>query len=172
MAKAEGGFLRVDTLSSAATIRWHSLPCTAHYRGQNNFTWDALDAAGVALDRMRSGLYALRDAGTAEADPALLERFANDINDDLNMPRALAVAWEALRGDLQPSVKRATLIEFDRVFGLALSWAPEVEVIPETVRTLAEARSAAQVEELTEADRLRGVPQRGGKWKIVPMATR
>jgi cysteinyl-tRNA synthetase len=160
MAKSEGGFLRVDTLIERGydPLAFRYLCLTAHYRGQLNFTWDALDAAAVALDRMRNGFYALRGAGAAEADPALLERFTNDINDDLNMPRALAVAWEALRGDLPPAVKRATLMEFDRVFGLALSaWEPKIEVIPDTVRTLAEARSAARKSKnWTEADRLRG----------------
>jgi len=160
MAKSAGEFLRVDTLLARGydPLAFRYLCLTAHYRGQLNFTWEALDAAATALERMRNGFHALRDAGGGKPDPALLERFSNDINDDLNMPRALAVAWEALRGDLPPAVKRATLLAFDRVFGLALStWEPKVEVIPETVRALADARSAARKEKnWAEADRLRG----------------
>ena len=159
MAKSAGGFLRVDTLIERGydPLAFRYLCLTAHYRGQLNFTWDALDAAAIALDRMRNGFHALRAAGIADTDPALLERFANDINDDLNMPRALAVAWEALRGDLKPAVKRATLLAFDRVFGLELStWEPRVEVIPDAVRALAEARSSARKSKnWAEADRLR-----------------
>src|SRR4030095_7229639 len=101
---------------------------------------------------------ALRDAGEGKPDTALLDRFTSEINDDLNTPRALAVAWEALRGDLPPAVKRATLIAFDRVFGLLLStWQPKVEAVPDAVRTLAEARSGARKSKnWAEADRLRG----------------
>ena len=47
------------------------------------------------LERMRKGFYALPGGGTG--DGAYLERFTGEINDDLNLPRALALAWELLR---------------------------------------------------------------------------
>ena len=161
MAKSAGEFLRVQLLIDRGydPLAYRYLCLTAHYRGQMNFTWDALDAAATALDRMRAGVHALRDAGPAAApDPALVERFTGEINDDLNLPRALAVAWEALRGDLPPAVKRATLLEFDRVFGLGLAtWEPRVDVVPAAVEALAEARAAARAaKNWAEADRLRG----------------
>ena len=160
MAKSAGEFLRVDSLVERGydPLAFRYLCLTGHYRGQLNFTWDAHDAAAVALDRMRQGVYALRDAGDAAPDPALLERFTNEINDDLNLPRALALAWEVLRGERPAAVKRATLLAFDRVFGLGLaSWLPPVEAIPDDVRVLADARSAARrAKNWAEADRLRG----------------
>ncbi len=161
MAKSAGEFLRVQLLIDRGydPLAYRYLCLTAHYRGQMNFTWDALDAAATALDRMRAGVYALRDADPAAApDPALVERFTGEINDDLNLPRALAVAWEALRGELPPAVKRATLLAFDRVFGLGLAaWAPKVEVVPPAVEALAQARAAARAaKNWAEADRLRG----------------
>jgi cysteinyl-tRNA synthetase len=160
MAKSAGEFLRVDSLIERGydPLAFRYLCLTAHYRGQLNFTWDALDSAAIALERMRNGVHALRDAGAAAPDAALVERFANDINDDLNVPRALAVAWEALRGDLPAAVKRATLLAFDRIFGLELAaWEPKVEAIPDAVRALADARSAARKSKnWAEADRLRG----------------
>ncbi len=106
---------------------------------------------------MRHGVYALRDAGVTSPDAALAERFTNQINDDLNVPRALAVAWETLRGDLAPAVKRATLLEFDRIFGLGLAaWVPQQDAAPDAVTALAEARLAARrAKNWAEADRLR-----------------
>ena len=60
-------------------LAYRYLCLTAHYRGQLNFTWDALDAAAVALDRMRQGVYALREVDTetepGAPDAALTERF-------------------------------------------------------------------------------------------------
>jgi cysteinyl-tRNA synthetase len=161
MAKSAGEFLRVQTLVDRGydPLAYRYLCLTAHYRGQMNFTWDALDAAATALDRMRHGVRALRDvAPPAAPDPALMERFTGEINDDLNLPRALAVAWEALRGDLPPAVKRATLLAFDRVLGLGLAtWEPTVEVVPAAVEALAQARAAARAaKNWAEADRLRG----------------
>ena len=160
MAKSAGEFLRVDALIERGydPLAFRYLCLTAHYRGQLNFTWDALDSAAIALDRMRNGVYAMRDAGAGEPDAALVLRFEDDINDDLNVPRALALAWEALRGDLPPAVKRATLVAFDRIFGLDLAaWVPKLESIPDAVRALADARSAARKsKDWAEADRLRG----------------
>jgi cysteinyl-tRNA synthetase len=160
MAKSAGEFLRVDSLVERGydPLAFRYLCLTGHYRGQLNFTWDALDAAAVALDRMRQGVYALRDAGAGAPDAGLMERFTNEINDDLNLPRALAIAWETLRGERPGAVKRATLLEFDRAFGLGLAaWVPPVEVVPAEVRALADARAAARrAKDWAEADRLRG----------------
>jgi cysteinyl-tRNA synthetase len=170
MAKSAGEFLRLASLTERGydPLAYRYLCLTAHYRGQLNFTWDALDAAGTALDRMRQGVHTLADATPAAApDPALLERFTGDINDDLNVPRALAVAWEALRGDLSPAVKRSTLLAFDRVFGLGLAgWEPKVEAVPDAVKALADARAAARAaKNWAEADRLRGELLAAG-WEV------
>jgi cysteinyl-tRNA synthetase len=100
-------------------------------------------------------------------DAALVERFTNEVNDDLNMPRALAVAWETLRGDHAPAVKRATLLRFDTVFGLRLAeWAPKEEVVPAAMTALAEARlSARRAKNWAEADRLRAELKAAG-WEM------
>src|SRR6185436_9239811 len=73
MAKSAGGFLRLATLDERGV--------------------DALDAAATGLERMRQGFHALPDERAAP-DAAMVERFHDEINDDLNLPRALAVAWE------------------------------------------------------------------------------
>jgi cysteinyl-tRNA synthetase len=169
MAKSAGEFLRVELLIERGydPLAYRYLCLTAHYRGQLNFTWDALDAAAVALDRMRHGVYALRDAGAAEPDAAKIERFTNELNDDLNVPRALAVAWETLRGEAPPAVRRATLLAFDRVFGLGLAaWEPKTETVPDDVKALADARQQARkAKDWGEADRLRGELHAAG-WEM------
>ena len=70
--------------------------------------------------------------------------------------RALALAWEVLRGELAQGARRGTLLAFDRVFGLELAtWRPKQEFVPETVRALAEARAAARAaKNWAAADRL------------------
>ena len=158
MAKSAGDFLRVAALVERGydPLAFRYLCLTGHYRTQLNFTWEALDAAATGLARLRTGFHAL-PATEAPPDEALLTRFTAHINDDLNAPRALAVAWEALRGDLDAAAKRATLARFDDVFGLKLAdWRPASESIPDDVRALAEARAAARKgKNWSEADRLR-----------------
>jgi cysteinyl-tRNA synthetase len=158
MAKSAGGFLRLATLDERGVdpLAYRYLCLTAHYRSQLNFTWEALDAAATGLERMRQGFHALPDERAAP-DAAMVERFHSEINDDLNLPRALAVAWETLRGDLPPAVKRATLAHFDEVFGLGLAnWTPTIDVAPAEATALADARFAARkAKAWADADRLR-----------------
>jgi cysteinyl-tRNA synthetase len=168
MAKSAGEFLRISSLSDRGydPIAYRFLCLAAHYRSQLNFTWDALDAAATGLERMRQGFHALPDAGAAP-DAALVERFTDEINDDLNLPRALALAWEALRGDLAPAVKRATLARFDEVFGLGLAaWTPKAVDVPPGIRVIADARYAARkAKQWAEADGLRAQLQAAG-WEM------
>src|SRR5450432_1341124 len=157
MAKSAGEFLRIQALTDRGydPLAFRYLCLTAHYRTQMNFTWDALDAATTALERMRNGIFAL--AGSGAVDASYIERFTAEINDDLNVPRALAVAWEVLRGDLPAPAKKATLLAFDRVLGLGLAtWEPRVDAIPDAVQALANARLAARdAKQWADADRLR-----------------
>jgi cysteinyl-tRNA synthetase len=167
MAKAAGEFLRLKSLTDRGydPLAYRYLCLTAHYRSQLNFTFDALDAAATALDRMRRAFHALPAGGAADA--RYLDRFTIEINDDLNVPKALAIAWE-LRGDrVDPAAAKATLAAFDRVFGLGLeAWQPKQETIPEVVRALAAARAAARAaKQWAEADRLRAELRAAG-WEV------
>ena len=161
MAKSSGDFLRVATLVERGydPLAFRYLCLTGHYRTQLNFTFEALDAAQTGLERMRSGFHALPGAPDVAPDAALIDRFVDQINDDLNLPRALAVAWETLRGNSPDPIKRATLLRFDEVLGLGLAdWKPGTVEVPADVRALADARAAARkARDFAEADRLRGV---------------
>lgn len=174
MAKSAGEFLRIQSLTDRGydPLAYRYLCLTAHYRKQLSFTWEALDAAQTALDRLRQGIFTLPQDKKAAPDAALLEQFTAEINDDLNVPRGLALAWEILRGPLDPATKRATLLRFDEVFGLRLgSWAPKEIDIPEAVATLAEQRLAArQAKNWAESDRLRDEINVSG-WDIEDIAS-
>jgi cysteinyl-tRNA synthetase len=171
MAKSAGEFLCLQALIDRGydPLAYRYLCLTAHYRTQLNFTWDALDAAAKGLDRLRNGVFALGEAGAnfGTPDAGYRDRFTAEINDDLNLPRALALAWEVLRGELPAGTKKATLLGFDRVFGLGLAaWTPKVESIPEPIAALAAARAAArESRQWAEADRLRAEIQAAG-WEM------
>jgi len=168
MAKSAGEFLRIASLVDRGfdPIAFRYLCLTGHYRTQLNFTWEALDAAATGLLRMQQGFHALRD-DIASPDEASSERFTAFVNDDLNVPRALALAWDVLRGELPAGVKRATLARFDRVFGLGLAeWTPREDVAGDDVKALADARAAARKSKnWGEADRLRAELQEAG-WEM------
>jgi cysteinyl-tRNA synthetase len=91
------------------------------------------------------------------ADPAYRERMLAELNDDLNTPRALALAWELLKSGLPGAVQKATLGWLDEVFGLGLdAWQPEAVAVPEAVLALVEARRQARLDKRwADADALR-----------------
>jgi cysteinyl-tRNA synthetase len=194
MAKSAGDFLRLQTLMDRGyePLAWRFFCLGAHYRSKLNFTWEALDGAATALNRMRGMVYEwggqagnedegrrtkdegplpkttddgrqttddgrYREPDGVQADAEFVARFKADISDDLNTPRVLALAWEVGRSGLPPAVKRATLLEFDRVLGLGLAdWEPPATEVPEAVAALVARRQQARQEKRwQEADALR-----------------
>ena len=157
MAKSAGEFLRLQMLidRSCDPIAFRFLCLGAHYRTRLNFTWQALDGATTALNRLRAAIHEWGKPGEVHADFA--EKFASHVNDDLNMPRALAVIWELVKSDLPDAAKKATVIHFDRVLGLRLAeWRPPDPVIPDHILRMAQQRQQARdAKRWQEADKLR-----------------
>lgn len=148
MSKSTGEFLRLQVLIDRGydPLAYRYFCLNAHYRSNLSFTWEGLDGAVSALDRLRSEVYRLGEPG--EADEELLAGFKAQISDDLNMPRALAAMWSLLKSTLPNPVKKATALEFDRVLGLGLAtWHPPVEEeVPEEILALVEQRQKARAE--------------------------
>ncbi len=157
MAKSSGGFLRMQTLIDRGydPLVWRFFCLSAHYRSKLNFNWESLDGAATALNRLRIAAFEWGAPGCV--DEGLMDRFAEHVNDDLNMPRVLALAWELAKSDLDPSTKKATLLEFDKIMGLRLAeWQPEEQVVPDGILTLVQERQQARKEKRWEdADALR-----------------
>lgn len=157
MAKSSGDFLRMQSLLDRGydPIAYRYLCLTAHYRSDLNFTWDALDGAVTALERLRNAYHALDGEGTA--DPDFTAQFTACINEDLNTSKALAVVWQVVRSKLDDATKRATLAHFDSVLGFNLAqWTPAAVTVPDEVQALVEQRSAARAEKrFADADALR-----------------
>jgi cysteinyl-tRNA synthetase len=164
MSKSDGSFIRLKTLVERGfdPLAYRYLVLTAHYRSKLVFSWAALEAAQTALGRLRLGFYRLPPGGTP--DPAYRERMLAELNDDLNTPRALALAWELLKSDLPGEVQKATLGWLDDVLGLGLeAWRPDEHVLPDAVRALVEARQLARLEKRwADADALRAQIESAG----------
>jgi cysteinyl-tRNA synthetase len=157
MAKSSGKFLRLQSLIDEGIdpVAYRLFCMSAHYRSKLNFTWDSLEGAAASLDRLRRFSYEWGEPGNLDEEYA--ERFAAHVNDDLNMPRALAVVWDLVKGDLPPSTKKATLLFFDRILGLELAnWQPVKQEIPEEIMAMViERQKARQEKRWQEADALR-----------------
>lgn len=157
MSKSSGDFLRVESLVEMGydPLAYRMFCLNASYRQKLNFSMDGLDAAAKSLDRLRAITLELGDPGTV--DEGYIERFTEMINDDLNMPRAIALTWELVRSDLPQDVRKATLLKFDTVLGLDLAnWKPQLEEAPAEVLELMSRRQQARAEKRwQDADALR-----------------
>lgn len=135
---------------------------TSNYRNKINFTWEAMDAAKTALNRLREGF--LKHAeGTARIDEKELEelenRFHEAINDDLNMPVAMSVVWDIIKNPNKSKDFQKLLLKFDEVLGLDLKNYQKVENdIPEEDKKLVEERNEARKNKnWVESDRIRDI---------------
>ena len=90
-----------------------------HWRQEMNFTREALSASQNALNRLKRIVSKYDDPkiGCAELE----EKFKTAVNNDLNMPQALAVAWETVNSDYPSSAKKRSLLNFDEMLGLGLN---------------------------------------------------
>ena len=157
MSKSAGEFLRLQTLidKSYDPLAYRYLCLTAHYRNDLKFTWESLDSAATALNRLRVAMYDWGDPG--QVDTYWLQRFEQELARDLNTPKALAVVWGLVRESIPDAVKKATLLAMDKALGLDLAnWAPMAQDVPETVLELLDRRNTARKnKDWTSADALR-----------------
>ena len=161
MSKSLGNVYLLDDIINKGydplVYRLFNFSC--HYRGKLNFTWEGIESASVALDRLRDG-YQKHLAGNAEVSDEIINdmenRFHQAINDDLNMPLAMSVVWEAVKyADKSPKIAKL-LEKFDTVLGIKITEKKEQETIPEEILELVEQRKKARQERnWAESDRLR-----------------
>lgn len=159
MAKSKGNFVKLEDLleEKVSPLSFRYWLMTAHYRSPVNFTLDSVKAAQNALIKFMAAVAVYPDGGNI--DQGYRERFLAFINDDMDMPKAIALAWELIKDPgVAPADKRATLLDFDRVFGLKLAEAPRFkeEPVPTEIQALADAREEARkAKDWKKADALR-----------------
>jgi cysteinyl-tRNA synthetase len=119
-----------------------------------------------STDELRFALHDRAHAPTArlsEQGRALHDRFVAALDDDLNLPNALAVLRATLRARLAPDEKRWLLLDADLVLGLDLDqvWqagaeeVPTGEAEPELARIMADRAMAREAGDFARADALR-----------------
>jgi cysteinyl-tRNA synthetase len=178
MSKSAGNEYTLDDLAAAprpggkgfapADFRYYCL--TLHYSSPMNFIWEGQEAAARARSRLQAAFRraALQATSGEVAAAALREEFLDAISDDLNMPRALAVAHKAVRSGIGGDVARSLAAAWDAVLAVGLLSeadggsegngvrAGEADRIPVEVAALARERDALRAAgEYAGADALR-----------------
>ena len=127
----------------------------ANYRTRVNFVWEALEGAEIALKRLYN-LYLDLGQNIGTVHQKYQNKFKEFINDDLDIPRALTVLWDVLKDEkLSNADKKATVLDFDKVFGLGFENL-KAEKIPKEVFNLVKIREEKrQSGEWKKADEIR-----------------
>ncbi len=179
MAKSAENFLTLQTLIDKGydPLAYRYLLLTAHYRKKLKFSWTALDGAATALEGLRERLQENKRTREQENNTAvpqtLKKQFLSHINDDLDMPGALALLWDVLKSKRTPAVKIAFAQMADHIFALDLFHSPSTDV-PADILALAKERDAARTEKnWARADELRKTIETKG-WDVedTPAGTR
>ena len=102
---------------------------TSNYRDTLNFTWDSLKSAQTALNKLREhmvSLLSLRQRTMLSMEKGdkvdiYNKKFLEAINDDMDMPKAIAILWEVIKSNIPSEDKYDLAINFDEVLGLRLA---------------------------------------------------
>ena len=169
MSKSSGEFLTVSLLEEKGydPIVYRFFCLQSHYRKSLVFSYENLDNAAVAYNKMTARIAAAVKDTSGEIDKAaydkLIGSFKDALDNDLNTALAITAVYDVLSADTNGKTKAALISEFDKVLSLnliknaeKLNAEPETEELPQEILDLAEQRKAARKEKnFALADELR-----------------
>ena len=192
MSKSKGEFLTVSLLESKGydPMVYRLFCLQSHYRRNLVFSWENLDNAAAAYQKLIAKIASLNPEGEVnmETFEGLRQRFVSALNADLNTSLAITAVYDVLKAKCTDATKLAVLKDFDKVLSLNLLSAAqkfrdaqkkeEAEESDPEIEALIAARTKAKKEKnFAEADMIRDelrfrhieiidTPQ-GTKWRRV-----
>ena len=125
MSKSKGEFLTVSLLEQKGydPLAYRFFCLQSHYRKGLLFSWENLDNAALAYNKLLAKVAALKP-GQDEVEPAALEelkaKFRKAMDSDLNTSMGVTVLYDVLKAKTTDATKLAALDALDSVLGLKL----------------------------------------------------
>ncbi len=124
MSKSSGEFLTVSLLESKGydPLAYRFFCLQSHYRKSLVFSWENLDNAVVAYEKLIARIMQLSTEGEVdeEAFAAGKASFVKALDNDLNTSLAITAVYDVLKAKCNDATKRALLNDFDAVLSLEL----------------------------------------------------
>ncbi len=162
MAKSSGNVFLVEELIERGfdPLSFRYLCMTVLYRHRMNFTFTSLKAAEKALTSLRQRVWLWSQQpevnGHSELAEEYRKRFWDTIDDDLDLPGAVALTWEMVRAEIPDRHKLDLILEFDQMFGLDLHKSPSANNVGEDITVAVKHRETfRQQETFDTADSMR-----------------
>ena len=125
MSKSKGEFLTVSLLEEKGydPIVYRFFCLQSHYRKGLVFSWENLDNASAAFQKLIAKIAAL-DPADAPVDEAVVaeyrEKFRAQVGSDLNTALGITALYDALKAKANGATRLAILDSFDQVLSLSL----------------------------------------------------
>ena len=170
MSKSKGEFLTVSLLKEKGydPLCYRLVCLQSHYRRGLLFSWENLDNAKTAYEKLVGRVAALKDTPVQPEDQdgmeALRRTFRAALDNDLNTSLAVTALYDVLKAKVSDGAKRALIGEFDQVLGLDLLAAAQKQQAEKAapqegdaeIDALVQARTdAKKAKNFAEADRIR-----------------
>ncbi len=189
MSKSKGEFLTVSLLEDKGynPVVYRFFCLQSHYRKTLTFSFEALDNATVAYNKLIAKIAALKADDSQQTDEAALEALREKFNkamcNDLNTSLAITALYDVLKYKTNDKTKLLLLDEFDQVLSLdLLKAAAEVKkkaeeeatkklegVDPEILALVEERTVAKKAKNFARADEIRDMlKERGITLKDTP----
>ena len=141
----------------------------SHYRKSLAFSYEALDNAKIAYEKLVSRIASLKSEGESDSEKVkeLVKSFEAALDNDLNTSLAITAVYDVLKSDASDADKLAAIADMDTVLSLGLieaakavnekAEAPAAEgELAGWIEEMIEKRAAAKKEKnYAEADRIR-----------------
>lgn len=183
MSKSKGEFLTVSLLESKGydPLAYRFFCMQSHYRKSLVFSYENLDNAAVAYNKLISKISAIKNEGEIKKEKfdSLKKGFTDALDNDLNTSLAVTALYDVLKADINGATKLALIADFDKV--LSLDLIKEEAVVEKTEederieKLLSERAEAKKARDFARADEIRDMltkegiiiedtPQ-GAKWR-------
>ena len=124
MSKSKGEFLTVSLLIDKGydPMAYRFFCLQSHYRKSLVFSWENLDNAVAAYDKLIAKIAAIRNDGKLDTltFDTLKAKFCEALDNDLNTSLAVTALYDVLKADVSGTTKLALIADFDRVLALDL----------------------------------------------------
>jgi len=160
ISKSKGNIVLIDDLVAKKInpLSFRYLCLMTHYRQKMNYSLEALEGAQnayySALENIKQWMQS-NQADLSSQAQKFNQEFAETINNDLDLPKALALFWTMSKSEILPNEKYQLALLWDKVFGLDFA-NTKIDEIPDAILKIAQKRQIArETKNWQESDSLR-----------------